>query len=150
MPATLPRPISCGHSRRFLQIYRCFLNRCFSNSLPFHFILRPSLFSNERLMYVCMCMYVCRPVSVHVNHLWSSNWLKSVGTMNAISLENTPLFSSLSSSSSVALQPRSGLGLPYGFHDSYSTMWVISSTIVLVRDTLIQPSETSSSNYQTL
>jgi hypothetical protein len=27
-------------------------------------------------------------------------------------------------SSSVALQPRSGLGLSYGFHDSNSTMWV--------------------------
>jgi hypothetical protein len=54
------------------------------------------------------------------------------------------------SSSSVALQPRSGLGLPCGFHDSYSTMWVISSTIDLVLHTLIQPSQTSSSNYQRL
>jgi hypothetical protein len=53
-------------------------------------------------------------------------------------------------SSSVALQPRSGLGLPCWFHDSYSTMWVISSTIDLVLHTLIQPSETSSSNYQRL
>jgi hypothetical protein len=59
-------------------------------------------------------------------------------------------FISLSSSSSVALQPRSGLGLPCGFHDSYSTMWVISSTINLVLHTLIQPSERSSSNYQRL
>jgi hypothetical protein len=57
---------------------------------------------------------------------------------------------SQSSSSSVALQPRSGLGLPYGFHNSYSTMWAISSTIDLVLHTLIQPSETSSSSYQRL
>jgi hypothetical protein len=58
--------------------------------------------------------------------------------------------SSSSSSSSVALQPTSGLGLSCGFHDSYSTMWVISSTIDVVLHTLIQPSETSSSNYQSL
>jgi hypothetical protein len=62
--------------------------------------------------------------------------------------------SSSSSSSSVALQPRSGLGLPYlasltGFMID-SSMWVISSTIDLVLHTLIQPSETSSSNYQRL
>jgi hypothetical protein len=43
----------------------------------------------------------------------------------------------VTSSSSLALQPRSSLGLPYGLHDSYSTMWVISSTIDLVLDTLI-------------
>jgi hypothetical protein len=36
---------------------------------------------------------------------------------------------------------------PLGFHDSYSTMWVISSMIDLVLHNLIQPSETSSSNY---
>jgi hypothetical protein len=37
----------------------------------------------------------------------------------------------VSSSSSTALQPRSGLGFPYWFHDGYNTMWVISSTIDL-------------------
>jgi hypothetical protein len=56
----------------------------------------------------------------------------------------------VSSSSSVTLQSRSDLGLPCGFHDSYSTMWVISSTIDLVLHTLIQTSETYSSNYQRL
>jgi hypothetical protein len=51
----------------------------------------------------------------------------------------------------VALQPRPGLGLPYGFHDSfYSTMWGYQLHDLPVLDTLIQPSKTSSSHYQRL
>jgi hypothetical protein len=52
---------------------------------------------------------------------------------------------------SVVLQPRPGLGLPYGFHDSfYSTMWGYQLHDRPVLDTLIQPSETTSSHYQRL
>jgi hypothetical protein len=52
---------------------------------------------------------------------------------------------------SVALQPRPGLGLRYGFHDSlYSTMWGYQLHDRPVLDTLIQTSETSSNHYQRL
>jgi hypothetical protein len=42
----------------------------------------------------------------------------------------------------MALQPVSGLGLPYGFRYDI-TMWVISPTIDLVLVILIRPPETS-------
>jgi hypothetical protein len=51
---------------------------------------------------------------------------------------------------SVALQPRPGLGLPYGFHESNSTMWGYQLHNRPILNTLIQSSETSSSNNQRL
>jgi hypothetical protein len=52
---------------------------------------------------------------------------------------------------SVALQPRPGLGLPLQVSwYFYSTMWGYQLHDRPIVDTLIQPSETSSSNYQRL
>jgi hypothetical protein len=64
------------------------------------------------------------------------SWRTSL--LSRISIENSVFYRELSSSSSVALQPRSGLGIPYGFRDSYSTMWVLPRIILKLNSLLSQ------------
>jgi hypothetical protein len=85
---------------------------------------------------------------------WSPLWQTAmVQLRRTIRIFEILIFISSSSSSlSVALQPRPGLGPPYGFSwwFRYERCGVISPTINLVLVILIRPSETSSSNYQRL